>query len=451
MNSACETTVAPSFFTPSWWHKAVISAALLLAAAFFIIDLRHHASNTMATFYYAAGALKSGGDLYASHAPGVEPQYVYPPLFAVLMVPFAGWKLATLTRFWLIVNFVTTGVALWLGASEIARRFGLSRNHWNIAWLAASAFLLSAGEIKTEWSTSQTDMLVLIPFILGLIWAERRPGFAGVALALGGNIKYQPLFALPYFAFRRRWRAFFITILAAIAIALLPGCVIGWQRNLDYLARAFAGLGLFAGVPAQAAAHTVNLTWIRSVSITSTMGRLLLHEGLNPAKAFYASGLVALGVLALVWRLYQRQQLNLLAPRPGKSQGKEAEGMLTSIECVGLMVAWLAFGPEVSRRHMVVLMLLNLLCVAMIAAAGSGTNGLKLKLGLLFLQLGMRFPPSSLSAANHFWNGVGGPSWCLLAVYLLLVARGAAACREMAPSQLLHHEPGEAPIPRIQI
>jgi hypothetical protein len=416
-----------------WTANCTVGAALCLTAWFLIADLWHPGTNTFRVFYYAAKAMHDGVSVYASHAPGFKSEYVYPPLFAFLCLPFLSLKLPGAIRIWLGVDVTLTWFALLLGAREVLRRFLLPISWRACLTLASGAFLLSVGEIRTEWTTGQTDTLVLGAFVLALCWLDRAPWLAGLVLGLAANFKYQPLFALPWLAVRRRWRAAGFTVLAALGCALLPALASGWTGNLGDLKVAFAGLASFAGIHSTLAAPTVSLTWIRSISITSAIGRLLESLHLDPAGAFVLAGAVALLFLGLISWIYRKHSLRLLAVTPGSSLNPTSGGVV-ACEWVGLMVAWLAFGPEVSRRHMFVLVLLHLVALGLLRSPAAAVHRKLLVVGLIVWQVGLRLPPSDsrwFQNAADVWMGIGGPSWCLLCFYAILLWTGLEWARNI--------------------
>ena len=115
-----------------------------------------------------------------------------------------------------------------------------------------------------------------------------------------------PLSSRFWFLLTRRWKAVASTALSSAGFALLPGLLIGFARNIQYLRSALGGLGHFAGIDTGGAASTVSLTWGRSVSITSALGRLLGVWGVNSSHAFLLVPPVALIFLSLAWLLYRR-------------------------------------------------------------------------------------------------------------------------------------------------
>jgi hypothetical protein len=409
-----------------WTANCTVAAALCLTAWFFIADLRHPWANTFRVFYYAAKAVRDGASIYASHAPGSKSGYVYPPLFAFLCLPFLSLKLSCAIRVWLGIDVALTWFALLLGAREILRRFLLTVSWRACLTLASGAFLLSVGEIRTEWSTGQTDTLVVMAFVLALCWLDRVPWLAALALGLGANFKYQPLLVLAWLAVRRRWRLAGFTVLAAVGCAMLPALASGWMGNLGDLKIAFAGLASFAGVHSDVAAPTESLTWIRSVSVTSAIGRLLESLHLDPGGALVFAGAVALLFLGLISWIYRKHSRRLSAITPGSSLNPASGGVI-ACEWVGLMVAWLAFGPEVSRRHMFVLVLLHLVALGLLSSTAAGMHRKLLVAGLLVWQIGMRVPLGHslwFQNAANAWTAMGGPSWCLLCFYSILLWTG---------------------------
>jgi hypothetical protein len=193
---------------------------------------------------------------------------------------------------------------------------------------------------------------------------------------------------------------------------------------MQYLRSAVGGLGHFASINGQGAASTVSLTWIRSVSVTSAIGRLLESRGISSSGAFLLAPLVALVCLALARQLYRQHGIAML-PAAGEiaSGGNALEG-LVALEWTGLMVIWLVFGPEVSRRHMYVLLLMDVIAVALLVAS-RGRQRIVLMAGLLVCQAGLRIPSGPgfgiLAAA---FNWVGGASWGLLVYYGTLLSAG---------------------------
>lgn len=411
------------------------AAAALLLLALLGRDLCRTQENTFSVFYFAAAAVSKGGNLYASHPPGGRCEYVYPPLFAALLTPLTALRLGAARRIWTLLDAALTLVAAGACAREAARRFRVPA--CPAAAIAAAGLLLGMGEIKTELSTSQTDTLVLTAFVMALVWLDRFPMLAGAALGFGCNIKYQTLITLPYLLATRRWRAAASASASAVGFALLPALLVGFRKNCVYLGSAFGGLGRFAGLHATHAAATVPLTWIRSVSITSALGRLLEHFGFCPGRAIPLAFAAAIACLLGMRAIYRLHGFTMLR---GPRRGADA---LAMIEWTGLMAAWLAFGPEVSRRHMYVLLLMHVVAVALLLVS-RGRPRVLLFAGLLLCQAALRLPSGhGLAASARGFNWIGGPSVCMLLFYAAILNAGLAWLRSRGPG--LRSAPALAP------
>ena len=400
------------------WLAPVCAAAAVLFLILLGLDLRRSHGNTFSVFYFAAKAIATGGNIYISHSPGSDRhEYVYPPLFAVLVLPLTYFKVATATRIWTFIDACLTILALILGSIEAARRFHIPATRATVSSIVAVSMLLGIGEIKTELATSQTDTLVLICFVLALAWLDQWPLLCGLALGFSCNIKYQTLIALPYLLLTRRWKAAASAAISSVSFALLPGLLVGFGRNIEYLRSALGGLGHFAGIDAQGAASTVSLTWIRSVSITSAIGRALATCGISSCHAFLLAALVALVCFGVARQLYRQHGIAMFPTGPSISHGINPMEGLVALEWTGLMVVWLVFGPEVSRRHMYVLLLMDVIAVALLIAS-RGRQRWVLIAGMLLCQAGLRIPSGTGSGSlTDAFNWAGGASWCLLGFY----------------------------------
>jgi hypothetical protein len=415
-------------------------AATTLFAVLLFLDLRRGHPNTFSVFYYAAKALAAGQDIYASRPPGSDrSEYVYPPLFALMVVPLAHFKAVAATRIWTAVDACLTVLALMLGARETARRFQIPPVRAALATIAAGALLLGMGEFKTEMGTSQTDTLVLLSFVLALSWLDRRPALCGLAVGFSANIKYQTLIVLPYLLVTRRWRAAASTMVSTAGFALLPGCFVGFARNSEFLREALGGLGHFASIRTAGAASTVPITWIRSVSLTSAMARVLDRWSINPGRAFLLAPLVALALLSLAWLLYRKNRVTMAPTTSQIIVGARALEGLVAVEWAGLMVAWLVFGPEVSRRHMYVLLLLHMLAVGMLFKTRDRDRTLLIA-GMVIGQVGLRMPADS-GAIGTMFNWAGGASWTLLFYYATLLSACCSWLRSRHASRLPRPSP----------
>ncbi|MCA9300073.1 MAG: DUF2029 domain-containing protein, partial [Phycisphaerales bacterium] len=299
-------------------------------------------------FYHASRALMSGADPYTSHLGG----YIYPPFFAMLLAPIAMLSLAHAGAVWAVCNGAMLFASSAILARVSVRAFGLPAHVAPGASLIGSLVLID--KARAVIMMGQTDALVLLGIAFALMHLHERPWRAGFSLACSVVIKYQAVIFLPYLLIRRRWA----TLLASIGgIALLlfgPALVHGWPATIRMLGDAFGVFGTVLGESPSGVVH--ELTWDRSVSLTSAFARLQsaldLPRLATVGMVLGASGAILAGVVAI----YRRLEVRLFG-----------DGHL--VEWAGLIVAALVFSPQSEARHMLLALALTIPTSAMILAA----------------------------------------------------------------------------------
>lgn len=149
--------------------------------------------------------------------------FLYPPPFALAMVPFA-----------LLPE--PAGLAVWLGVLVAAFLIGVAilpvrrEVRWSIALLAGLSwpFLYS---IKL----GQVGPLLFLAFAAAWRWRDR-PLALGAALAAGAMIKVQPALAFGWAVLTRRFRGAATGIVIGAMLAAVSTLVLGLQTWSDYLA-----------------------------------------------------------------------------------------------------------------------------------------------------------------------------------------------------------------------
>lgn len=379
-------------------------------------------------FYYAALAAANDADIYASGTGG----YIYPPLLAVVASPLAAISEIHAAWVWLAINLALTIASLWIAISYVLPRFAGTRVPYPAAGVALLSIALSFEQIRWELELGQTDSILLFAFVFSMVFSRSRPIPAAIVLGFAANVKYLTLIAVPYLLIRRRYKAALALVISTTLWALAPALIIGWSRNLDYLARALKGVAATAGLTTRdaSAAAPNSILWHRSVSITSAAARLADSLGIGIAAGLAIAGVIALGTLLLAWRIYSRCGWSLLrgrrtAPAPLHAVAADAD-RLACFEWAGLIVAVLAFGPQTTTRHLYLMLLPNVLAAILLITPRPGVDRRWILAGVVALQLGTRLPPGSagVDRAVEAWRAVGGASWCVLAMYLTLLRSG---------------------------
>ena len=177
----------------------------------------------------AAHRLLDGGRLYdpAVSVAGGFAIFLYPPPFALAMVPFALLPAAVGPWVWiggLLAAFLAGAVLLPVGI----------RVRWAVILLAGVSwpFLYSV-------KLGQVGPLLFLGFAAGWRWLDR-PLPLGISLVTGALIKVQPLLLFGWALATRRWRAaaagIAIGLVAAAAVTPLVGFAT-WGEYLDLLRR----------------------------------------------------------------------------------------------------------------------------------------------------------------------------------------------------------------------
>jgi hypothetical protein len=369
-------------------------------------------------FFLAAQAMRRGGDIYSVGVDG----YIYPPLLAFLLVPLVPMGLIAATWVWLWIN-----VALLAGASFVAARH--LRVHLRagrgvrLIGIVLTAVALNADKLHAEFVFGQCDLLMLLAWVLGLVWLDRRPVLAGVALGFAANLKYLTLLGVPYMLIRRRFRAASATVASAACWGVLPALYVGWDQNVAFWATALRGLermvcGTDTGVPA---ARVLDIKSSElSYSLTSWAVRITSDTGPTLASFLVLGGVGALALTA-VWGVYRRFGVPLFSPADDGRAGRGAG--VRALEWVGVFVMALVLSPQTNSRHLSSLVLVSLAGAALALSRTLSVRRWPLVVGMALLAAGLTLPPGTdrLRWAVIWWREVSGVSWCLVLMYLTLL------------------------------
>ena len=377
-------------------------------------------------FYWAAQAMANGQNIYDSGTHG----YIYPPLLAAALSWMALLPLRAAQLLWIPINLGITISCLAMASRAARNRLRLPQDELTTAVLWVSAVALTFDPIRFEFQEGQTDTIVLWGLLSCLSNLDKRPWRAGAAIGLAANIKYQALVALPYLLIRRRFKAAGATVVSAVAWALVPAVVCGWDRNLSYLATAFRGVArLFGGSAEGPSVQTHDIRWLMSVSIPSAVARFY-GEGASGAVIGGTCLVIGLAFAGVIWWIYRRHGVELWN-RPVSASTDEGA---TLLEWCGLIVLVLAFSPQSMVRHGFLLIPVHMVAGALLLAGRHGVKPWALLTGVLIMQVGSRLPPGDWEATRgtlDWWRSIGGTSWCMLLMYATLVWCGLAELRAM--------------------
>jgi hypothetical protein len=182
----------------------------------------------------AAGqAVWTGTDIYQAHNVRGW-YYIYPPLFAILMVPFA-----LVPTFWAAIVWYVLSVLLvaWTVKMCAALVTDALQFDGDPLWLYALPPLLALFPLMSALARGQTSPVLLWLVTAGLFYGWKRQDWrGGICFAGGILLKVFPVVLLAWFVWRKRWRFVLVMLIATtIGAFVIPAAVFGWQRNIDYL------------------------------------------------------------------------------------------------------------------------------------------------------------------------------------------------------------------------
>jgi hypothetical protein len=298
------------------------------------------------TVYTAAGqAILDRQDIYlAQNVRGWR--YVYPPPFAILLVPFARMPLALGALIWYLLTVAAIGAsaimpAALLGDTPLRRKpqivYGLP--------LLCLATLLISSALRSQASPFM-DFFMIAAIYYHL---KNRPIAAGFSLACAALLKVFPIVLIVYFILRRQWQAVLATAIALVLLGIvLPSLYWGWQFNWHQIARWIDVVGHPAMMQnterAQASSlysQLLDTTKPRNQSLEALF--LSLHVSADLAR--YAVAASAALMLGMMWANARR------IPLPRSSQpDKQTPGMAESLLC-GAFICWSLVISPIAEAH----------------------------------------------------------------------------------------------------
>lgn len=383
-------------------------------------DFRH--------FYWAAEAMREGEDPYQAGLVG----YIYPPFYAWAIQPLVSLGQIGAERAWGWVNLCLIGASMWLAVRIVSERLRGPRDALSLSFVLLMGALLSISQLREEVEQGQTDTIVLASFTLALYLLDRYPLVAGMALAVGAQVKHQAVLPVLYCLVRGRFKPLFGFAIAAAMLAVLPMTTMGYERWSHAMGRAYGYVSTVAtGAAPREGDRLHPITWEMSISIPSAVARAIETEaGVPTVKLAAIVGVIAGAVFALTWWIYRMQGVALFAGRWGVDSEKKRPGVVL-IEWCGLFVALLTFSPQAMNRHGFILLFVNIVIAHLLFLPKRGVSRWPLILGVAVYQIGMLLPPGTIGRETSFlwWRPVSGESWCMLAMWLGLVWTGLSAVR----------------------
>lgn len=182
-------------------------------------------------YLHAARDLAQGRPIYdsfvhASGDPALRYAFIYPPFFAILMLPFLLVPSAIVPTVWLIATHAALGATFFV----VARRLAINRLVVLLSLLITLAFY----PLWVEASQAQANLPILLLVTLGIVGISDGKPKAGIWIGLATALKLTPGLLLLWLLVERQYRA-----AAWVGAGLLGGTALGaLLRPSDSLAYA---------------------------------------------------------------------------------------------------------------------------------------------------------------------------------------------------------------------
>lgn len=180
-------------------------------------------------YLYASKQLLSEQNIYADNPYN---NYLYSPLFALILSPISIFDFSIGRVIWGIINFFLV-VRLWKIISKIIfDSFNFNQKYATL--LKVSVLIISLGFLFLNINLGQITIVILWLTIEGLfqIICCKKKISGAFLLALGINIKIIPLIGLFYLFFKWEFKACCICVLMVIASLFIPSFFVGHDYNM---------------------------------------------------------------------------------------------------------------------------------------------------------------------------------------------------------------------------
>ncbi len=158
--------------------------------------------------------------------------FVYPPFFAILLIPLSWLPIAQAWLFFLVLSHAAFFAALNLLVKILCPHDDPPVFWWGILVAFSACFV----PLFKTYSPGQVNTFFLL-IITGSWFAfyQGNKYLTGFLLGLGAAIKVSPIFLLVYFAYKSQWRVVVMGLAAVLVSVMVSWAVLGGEVHQSFL------------------------------------------------------------------------------------------------------------------------------------------------------------------------------------------------------------------------
>jgi hypothetical protein len=207
----------------------LVAALAIVAATLGIIFIRNLIDFPV---YYSAGrSLISGrSDLYSpDFAQGQVMDYRYVPFFLIALIPLWLLPYSLASYLWYLLSVLQIAGCVWAAHKGVGA-FQTASKIWIVAALAVAQYFVMILHY------GNAHLLAVFLLFASFYFALREKDvMAAILMSLSIIIKLTPIFVLPYFALKKKWKFLFLVCTISIAINLSSSAYFGFNKNTELL------------------------------------------------------------------------------------------------------------------------------------------------------------------------------------------------------------------------
>jgi alpha-1,2-mannosyltransferase len=295
------------------WFLGALGTALLVAllmllwrgsAPWWLVDF--------SVYRFGAETIMGDGDLYLVTTPYTLLSFTYPPIAALMFLPFTLGSLTLAGFFWIAVDAVFLVGTIWLTLGAVGMR---DRTHRAALTVPLSVLAVLLAPVDYEFAFGQLNLTLMFLVLLDLLKGDGRR-WQGIAIGIAAGIKLIPLIYVVYLACTGRIRAA-ATALGAFAATIALAFVVLPAESVSY----WFGPGLSVsrpGVPMGplnqslrgvfarllGTDETVNPVWLVTAVVVGLLGlaaAIVLYRRGYALRGTFVCALTALLVSPVSW------------------------------------------------------------------------------------------------------------------------------------------------------